>query len=82
VKVFGTGVSIGAGLLASKVVNVVWQKTTGKEVPKRDDDLENSLRSALAFALISGAVGTTIQVLAKRGTARAIRHFEKTREVV
>ncbi|NKX55236.1 DUF4235 domain-containing protein [Arthrobacter mobilis] len=81
-KVMGTLVSIGTGLLASKVIDVVWKKATGKDSPKRDDDMENSLRATLAFALVSGAVSTVIRVLSQRGTQRAIARFTKTRDLV
>jgi hypothetical protein len=78
----GTAVSIGAGLLASKIVDVVWKKTTGKDSPKRDDDMENSLRSTLVFAVVSGAVSAIIRVLSQRGTQHAIARYSKTRGIV
>jgi hypothetical protein len=78
----GTAVSIGSGLLASKIIDVVWKKTTGKDSPKSDDDMENSLRSALVFAVVSGAVSAIIRVLSQRGTQHAITRFSKTRDVV
>jgi hypothetical protein len=81
-KILGTGVSIGSGLLASKIIDMVWKKTTGKDSPKRDDDMENTLRSTLAFALVSGAVSTVIRVLSQRGTQHAIARFTKTRDIV
>jgi hypothetical protein len=78
----GTAVSIGSGLLASKIIDFVWKKATGKDSPKQDDDLENSLRSTLVFALVSGAVSTVIRVLSQRGTQHAIARFTKTRDMV
>ncbi|MFD1211879.1 DUF4235 domain-containing protein [Arthrobacter sp. GCM10027362] len=81
-KLMGTGVSIGSGLLASKIIDMVWKKVTGKDSPKHDDDLENSLRSTLVFALVSGAVSTVIRVLSQRGTQRAIARYTKTRSLV
>jgi hypothetical protein len=81
-KVLGTAVSIGAGLLASKIVDVVWKKTTGKDSPKSDVDMENSLRSTLVFAVVSGTVSAVIRVLSQRGTQHAITRFGKTRDLV
>ena len=81
-KILGTAVSIGSGLLASKIIDVVWKKTTGKDSPKGDDDMENSLRSALVFAVVSGAVSASIRVLSQRGTQHAISRFGKTRDLV
>ncbi len=54
---------------------------TGEASPKGTEGLENTVRSALAFALISGAVRTTIQVFTNRGMQRAIERFEKTRDL-
>lgn len=81
-KLLGTGVSIGAGFAGTKLVNALWEKTTGNKPPKGNDDMEASLRSALTFALISAAVSAIIQVVAARGTKRAISHFEKTQDIV
>ncbi|MFH5878930.1 DUF4235 domain-containing protein [Arthrobacter sp. NA-172] len=81
-KLLGAGVGIGAGIVGSKIVNAVWEKTTGNKPPKGHDDMEASLRSALTFALISSTVSAVIQVLAGRSTQRAISRFNKTPEVV
>ncbi|UKA62543.1 DUF4235 domain-containing protein [Arthrobacter sp. FW306-04-A] len=81
-KLLGTGVSIGAGIVGSKVVNALWEKATGNKPPKGHDDMETSLRSALTFALISAAVSTIIQVVAGRSTQRAISRFSKTPDIV
>ncbi|GAA4053806.1 hypothetical protein GCM10023063_47890 [Arthrobacter methylotrophus] len=82
IKLLGTGVSIGAGFVGTKLVNAVWEKTTGNKPPKGHDDMETSLRSALTFALISATVNAIIQVVASRGTQRAISRFSKTQDIV
>ena len=81
-KALGTGVSIGAGLLASSSSTWCGKQTTGKDSPKNDDDMENSLRSVLVFAVVSGAVSAIIRVLSQRGTQHAIARFSKTRDMV
>lgn len=81
IKLFGTVVSIIAGLVGTKIVNSVWEKTTGSKPPTGKDDTPTSLRSALTFALISSVVSTVIQVLANRGTQRAIARFAKTQDI-
>ncbi|MDQ0031635.1 DUF4235 domain-containing protein [Arthrobacter bambusae] len=81
-KLLGTGVSIGAGFAGTKLVNALWEKATGNKPPKGNDDMEASLRSALTFALISASVSAVIQVMAGRGTKRAIARFEKTPDIV
>ena len=82
IKLLGTGVSIGAGIVGTKVVNAVWEKSTGRKPPTGKEDTPTSLRSALTFALISASVSTIIQVLANRGTQRAITRFAKSQDIV
>jgi uncharacterized membrane protein (DUF4010 family) len=82
IKLLGAGVSIGAGLVGTKVVNAVWEKSTGRKAPTGKEDTPTSLRSALTFALISASVSTVIQVLANRGTQRAITRFAKSQDIV
>ncbi|MBT8161991.1 MULTISPECIES: DUF4235 domain-containing protein [Arthrobacter] len=82
IKLMGTAISIVAGLVGTKIVNTVWEKTTGNKPPTDKDETPQSLRSALTFALISSTVSTIIQVLANRGTQRAIVRFQKTQDIV
>ncbi|BCW20861.1 DUF4235 domain-containing protein [Pseudarthrobacter enclensis] len=83
IKLLGTGVSLGAGFVGTKLVNTIWEKTTGNKPPTgKDEDVPTSLRSALTFALISAFVSTIIQVLANRGTQRAITRFAKSQDIV
>ena len=83
IKLLGTGVSLLAGFAGTKAVDVVWEKVTGRKPPKGDkNDVPTTLRSALTFALISAAVSAIIQVLANRGTQRAITRFAKTQDIV
>lgn len=83
IKLLGTGISLLAGFVGTKVVDTVWEKTTGNKPPKgHDDDVATTLRSALTFALISASVSAVIQVLANRGTQRAISRFAKTQDIV
>ncbi|MFT4469264.1 DUF4235 domain-containing protein [Arthrobacter sulfonylureivorans] len=81
-RLLGTLVSIGAGLAATRILGHVWKAVTGRDAPQADDDLENSLQSAVVFAVVSGTVGRVIQVLLKRATAKAVLHYEKTPEIV
>jgi hypothetical protein len=83
IKLLGTGVSLLAGFAGTKAVDVVWEKVTGSKPPKGDkDDVPTTLRTALTFALISAAVSAIIQVLANRGTQRAITRFAKSQDIV
>jgi hypothetical protein len=80
-KLLGVGMSVGAGFVGTKLVDFLWEKITGEAPPKSKDGLENTLRSALVFAIISGAVSTTIQVLTNRSTQKAIERFSNTRDL-
>jgi hypothetical protein len=80
-KLMGVGLGIGAGLVGTQVVDFIWKRVTGNEPPKDTEGLENSLRSALVFAVISGTVSTTIRVLTNRTTQQAIRRYERTRHI-
>ncbi|BBE24032.1 hypothetical protein MN0502_29150 [Arthrobacter sp. MN05-02] len=80
-KLLGAGMSVGAGFVGTKLVDFLWERITGEAPPKSKDGLENTLRSALVFAIISGAVSTTIQVLTNRSTQKAIDRFAKTRDL-
>jgi hypothetical protein len=80
-KLLGTGMSLGAGIVATKLVDFLWEKITGDASPKSTEGLENTVRSALVFALVSGAVRTTIQVFTNRTLQKAIDRFEKTRDL-
>ncbi|MHA7189184.1 DUF4235 domain-containing protein [Arthrobacter sp. MDT2-16] len=80
-KLLGVGLSAGAGFVGTKLVDFLWEKITGEAPPKSKDGLENTLRSALVFAIISGAVSTTIQVLTNRSTQKAIARYSKTRDL-
>jgi hypothetical protein len=80
-KLLGTGMSLGAGIVATKLVDFFWEKISGDPSPKGTEGLENTVRSALVFALVSGAVRTTIQVFTNRTLQKAIDRFEKTRDL-
>lgn len=80
-KIMATLVSLGAGFAASKLVDGVWTKATGNQPPKDSDDLDNSLRSVLVFAVVSAAISAVIQSLAKRGAQKAIVKYSKTRDL-
>ncbi|WP_104053150.1 MULTISPECIES: DUF4235 domain-containing protein [unclassified Arthrobacter] len=82
-KLLSTGVSIGAGIVSAKLLDFLWTRITGNEPPRDNDGvLDVSLRTAVVFAVVSGAVSQAIRVLTTRGTQRAIQRYQKTPEVV
>ncbi|WP_104101988.1 DUF4235 domain-containing protein [Arthrobacter sp. 08Y14] len=82
-KLLGTGASLGAGILSAKLLDFLWTRITGNEPPRdKDGVLDVSLRTAVIFAVVSGAVSQAIRVLTNRGTQRAIQRYQKTPDVV
>jgi hypothetical protein len=83
IKLLGTGISLLAGFAGTKLVDAVWEKSTGNKPPTGEhDDVPTTLRSALTFALISASVSAIIRVLTNRGTQRAITRFAKSQDIV
>ncbi|MFP3579802.1 MULTISPECIES: DUF4235 domain-containing protein [unclassified Arthrobacter] len=82
VKLFGIAVSLGAGAIANKTLEGLWQKKTGKPAPKDGTDLDDSLPGVLVFAIVSAAVGAVVHVLTQRGTKSALAHMKKTADEV
>ena len=78
-KLITLGISMGAGMLGSKLIDTVWQGFTGNAAPRKgsEEAAEASMRQALAFAVFSAAVAAILQVLAERGTNMAISRFGK-----
>ena len=57
IKLLGTGVSLLAGFAGAKLVDTLWEKSTGSKPPTgNEDDVPTTLHHALAFALISASV--------------------------
>lgn len=69
VKLATLAVSFGAGLLAQKIVKVVWLKATGKPGSFDDDD-DATIASIVGFAAVTGATAALTRALAARGTAK------------
>jgi len=78
-KLLAAGISLGAGFVGSKLVDRLWTGFTGHEPPRHGKDAETqaSMRQALAFAVFSSVVAAIIQVLADRGTRRALARLTK-----
>ncbi|WP_336855673.1 DUF4235 domain-containing protein [Sinomonas albida] len=82
IKLLGTAISIGAGFAATKVLDSVWEKSTGNKPPKDATNIEASLRDTLVFALVSASVGAVVNVFTQRYTQKAIARFNSTPDKV
>lgn len=72
-KIFGTLASLAAGWLGSKLVTLIWKKSTGEVPPSignSDQQQQEKLSKVLSFAVISGASAAVIQAVTKRWTRK------------
>ena len=73
-KIAMLAVSFGVGWIAQKLVEQVWEKSTGGLSHDIDDD-EARIASVVTFAAVSAAVAALSPVFAKRGARKAITKF-------
>lgn len=71
-RLLRTGVSIGAGFVATKAVEAIWKAATGDdEAPTTDDDQATLLR-VVTFATISAGVSALLEVGSQRLVSKAV----------
>lgn len=71
-KLTMAALSFGAGWIAQKVVEKLWDKSTGGLSKDLDND-DARLVSVVTFAAVSAAVAALTQVFAKRSVRRVVR---------
>lgn len=71
-KLIATGITIGGGIVGTKLVEFGWKAITGNDAPKDLDDTEANMWSAITFATISAGISAIIRVASKRGAASAM----------
>lgn len=76
IKLLSLGASLGAGVLARKVLDAAWRKGTGNAPPKEAGNLNNSLPGVLVFALVTALTAAVIQVLTQRAAKKATLKLE------
>ncbi len=68
----GTGLRIGAAMGASfllrKLLQVVWEKSTGRSAPTNPSIPGVGWREAIIWGILTGALAGSIKVLARRTT--------------
>ncbi len=70
-KITMMALSFGAGWIAQKIVEKLWDKSTGGLSRDLDSD-DARIASVVTFAAVSAAVAALSQVFAKRGVRRVI----------
>ncbi|GAA2039652.1 hypothetical protein GCM10009720_20210 [Yaniella flava] len=71
-KLLRTGVSMGAGYLGAKVVEKVWEGTTGKYAPNAEDD-DATMLQFVAFTTISAGVTALLEIGSQRAVSKAMK---------
>jgi hypothetical protein len=72
-KVMTLAGTVGAAMVARKVVTKTWTLASGHEPPANPEDPEVSWQEAVGFALLSGAAVGIARMLASRQTASIYR---------
>jgi hypothetical protein len=67
-----------AGLLAQKIVAAIWQKASGHQLPKADEDFESHIVEVIAAAAVSGAVMGLARAGATRAAYKTASHFSSS----
>jgi len=72
IKGAGALTALAAAWLVQRAINAVWKATRGHEVPNAED-ADEAVGEVIAAAVITGALGAAVRVLATRGGAVAAR---------
>lgn len=73
-KLIAVGITFVAGWLAQKVIEKVWNKSTGGISHNIDDD-DARIASVVAFSAVSAIAATLTQVAARRGSKSVVSKF-------
>ncbi|WP_313023364.1 DUF4235 domain-containing protein [Mobilicoccus sp.] len=65
-KIVGTGLAVGAGVLAKKVSEGGWKAVMANDPPANPEDPDTTLAEAIAWAALSGALIALARMLATR----------------
>lgn len=76
-RLLRTGVSIGAGFLATKAVETIWKAATGDEEAPTTDDEQATLLRVVTFATISAGVSALLEVGSQRLVSKAMSKTAK-----
>ena len=68
-KVMATGSALVAGIAAKKVLEVAWEKSTGKAPPRNPESPETTWVEAVGWAVLSGVVYALARLVATRQAA-------------
>ena len=85
-KVMATGSALIAGVTAKKLLETVWERSTGKAPPRNPESPDTTWAEAVAWAILSGVVYGLARLVATRQVAgyykRSTGHLPKGLEDV
>ncbi len=73
IKAAGTVAALAAAWVVQRAIGAVWKATRGHDLPTGKDDADEAVSEVVAAAVITGALGALVRVLATRGGAKAAR---------
>jgi len=74
IKATGTVAALAAAWVVQRAISAVWKATRGHDIPSATDaTTDEAVGEVVAAAVITGAVGALVRVLATRGGAKAAR---------
>jgi hypothetical protein len=80
-KLMATGSAVVAGVAAKKVLEVAWEKSTGKAPPRNPESPDTTWAEAVGWAVLSGVVYGLARLVATRQAAsyykRSTGHLPK-----
>jgi len=68
-KILATGTALAAGVVAKKLVEMVWTKGTGSPPPRNPESPDTTWPEAVGWAVFSGVVYGLARLLATRKAA-------------
>ncbi len=69
-EVLRIGTAFTASVLLRKLLQIVWEKSSGRTAPKNPSIPGVGWREAILWGILTGALAGTVKVLARRGTDR------------
>lgn len=80
-KLIGAAAALIAAWLAQQLISRIWQRSTGHEPPRADDEGDAGLSEVVIAAAVTGALVAISRVLATRGAAHVVAAVESNDDV-
>lgn len=71
-KIVNMLAAVLAGVVANRILSLIWRSTTGRPAPIDPEAPDVELREAIAFAVVSGAIIALARLVAVRGSNKLV----------